>query len=196
VGLPRVWGANADEVAAGYPCDRFSPTAAERWFRAVTVHAPRRVVFRSLCQLKVAPYSYDLLDNYSRRSPRKLTPGADRLAVGQFVMSSFALIDFIEDQHLTLRLRSGRGLRLFGEFTITYAVAEIVPNETRLVVKLLVGDGADTGALSAARRSGVAWRPVHDAPTTQDPPTPGRKRADPGVIWLGGYQPSAVTNVR
>jgi hypothetical protein len=120
------------------------------------VHAPRRVVLRWLCQLKVAPYSYDLVDNYGRRSPMKLTPGAEQLAVGQSVMTIFELIDFGEDEHLTMRMRSGTGLRLFGEFTITYTVTEVGPIETRLVVKVLVGDRADTGALSVARRSGLA----------------------------------------
>jgi hypothetical protein len=79
---PRVWGVTADEVARCYPCDAVLPKPAVTWFRAVTVQAPASVVFRWLCQMKVAPYSYDLLDNFGRRSPRTLTPGVERLEVG------------------------------------------------------------------------------------------------------------------
>jgi hypothetical protein len=74
-------------------------------FRGVTVRARAPVVFRWLCQLRVAPYSYDWLDNLGRRSPRTLTPGAERLELGQRVMGIFELVGFEPDRHLTLRLR-------------------------------------------------------------------------------------------
>lgn len=77
--IPRLWGARRNETERHYPCDDLSGGPGEAWFRAVTVDAARPSVFRWLCQLKVAPYSYDLLDNLGRRSPRRLTPGAERL---------------------------------------------------------------------------------------------------------------------
>lgn len=70
-------------MAATYHCDEILPEPGAVWFRAVTVNAPRTVVFRWLCQMKIAPYSYDLLDNLGRRSPRRLTPGTERLEIGQ-----------------------------------------------------------------------------------------------------------------
>jgi hypothetical protein len=133
-----VCGATAAERAAGYPCDRLGPDPAEAWFRAITVRAPRSTVFRWLCQLRVAPYSYDLLDNAGRRSPRTLTPGLDRLATGQRFMTIFTLVGFAANEQITLRLTAPRALAVFGPLTLTYAVRDH-PDGTRLIVKLLVG---------------------------------------------------------
>jgi len=151
-----VWGVTAAEMATAYPCDKFAPNAADAWFRAVTVHAPRPVVFRWLCQLKVAPYSYDLLDNRGRRSPRTLTPGAERLTTGECFMSIFELVDFEPDQQITLRIVEPAALAWFGPLTGTYAVRELDATRTRLVVKLNVG-GPGEDLLRRVRRGALAW---------------------------------------
>lgn len=140
-GLPRVWGATPAEVAARYPCDEHLAGADDAWYRAVSVEAGRDTVFRWLCQLKVAPYSYDLLDNGGRRSPRTLTPGAERLERGQRVMTIFRLVDFAAGEHLTLLLDSPRGVRLFGRIALSYVVRERSRRSCRLVVKLAVHGG-------------------------------------------------------
>ena len=93
----------------------------------MSVDAPVAVLFRWLCQLRVAPYSYDLLDNLGRRSPRELTPGVERLKVGQRFMSVFSLASFATDDHLTLR--SPR-------VAVTYAVRPRA-DRSRLVVRVL-----------------------------------------------------------
>ncbi len=109
----------------------------------MTVQAPHATVFRWLCQLRVAPYSYDIIDNGGRRSPRELTPGLEDLAVGQEVMSIFTLADFGPERHLTLRISKPSAQRLFGDLACTYAVEPGgVSNETRLVVKLVVSHSA------------------------------------------------------
>lgn len=151
-----VWGANAAERAAAYPCDRLDPDPADAWFRATTVRATRSIVFRWLCQLKVAPYSYDLLDNGGRRSPRTLTPGVEHLAAGQRFMSIFELVDFDMDDHLTLRIVEPRALARFGPLTGTYAVRELDATHTRLIVKLNVGVRGES-LLRRVRRAGLAW---------------------------------------
>src|ERR1043165_6990385 len=83
------WGTTAAERALPFPCDRWVTQADEPLFRGVDVDAPAPVLFRWLCQLRVAPYSYDWIDNFGRRSPRELVPGLDALAVGQPVMTFF-----------------------------------------------------------------------------------------------------------
>jgi hypothetical protein len=137
-GIPEVWGATAEEVAAPFPCDEHLVEPDAAWFRAVTVGADCDTVFRWLTQLKVAPYSYDLVDNLGRRSPRVLTPGTDRLEAGQRVMTIFVLVDFHPSDHLTLSLREPWAVQLFGEMAISYTVRSTGHRRTRLVAKLLV----------------------------------------------------------
>lgn len=154
--VATAWGVDAAEMAARYACDEVAPDPAEVWFRAVSVRAPRSTVFRWLCQLKVAPYSYDLLDNAGRRSPRTLTPGVELLATGQRFMTIFELMSFTEDEQLTLRMTAPRALRWFGPFTVTYAVRDAAGGGTRLVAKLNVGERGE-GPLRWARRRALAW---------------------------------------
>jgi len=121
-----------------FPCDRFLPDADGEYFRAVGVAAPAGVLFRWLCQLTVAPYSYDLVDNFGRRSPRELTPGAGRLARGQRVMTIFELVDFREGEHLTLAMSDPRAVSLFGRVALSYVVLPVSEHSCRLVAKLRV----------------------------------------------------------
>ena len=126
--LPQVWGARPDELAGEYPCDEYFDGRTTALFRAVTARADVSTVFRWLCQLKVAPYSYDLVDNRGRRSPPQLTPGVEHLEVGQLFMRIFTLVDFTYDQDLTLLLTDRTGRRAFGEVAITYAVRPSDPH--------------------------------------------------------------------
>lgn len=131
----HVYGLRPEEVERHFPCDRFLPGAGDSYYRAIDVAAPPAILFRWLCQLRVAPYSYDWLDNFGRRSPRQLTPGLERLDVRQRFMTIFDLAEFEHDVHITLvceRLR-----RIFGEVAGTYL---IVPQEQgcRLLVKIIV----------------------------------------------------------
>jgi hypothetical protein len=105
----------------------------------MTIEAPPQVVFRWLCQMRVAPYSYDWIDNLGRRSPRRLTPGLDDLAIGQEVMRIFELVDFDRDQHLTVRFKPGSLVRrVMGEGVVTYRIIADGARSCRLVVKVLV----------------------------------------------------------
>jgi hypothetical protein len=121
------WGASARECALAMACDDILPGASLRLHRAVSVDAPVSIAFSWLCQLKLAPYSYDLLDNLGRRSPRELVGGVDQLEVGQRFMTIFVLTSFAVEEQVTLR-----GPRV----AVTYA---LLPSDgpARLVVRVL-----------------------------------------------------------
>jgi hypothetical protein len=118
-----------------FPCDPHIPDADDACFRAVTIDAAAPIVFRWLCQLKLAPYSYDWIDNWGRRSPQELVPGVERLDVGQRVMI-FRLVEFELDHHLTIVLDRMRWC--FGDVAISYVVVPERADRCRLLVKLLV----------------------------------------------------------
>jgi hypothetical protein len=121
-----------------FPCDIHLTPYDVAYFRAVLIEAPAPVIFRWLCQLRVAPYSYDWIDNFGRLSPRELTDGLDQLHVGQRVMTIFRLVDFEANRHLTLRLCATRAKALFGEIAGSYVIFPQAGACCRLVVKLLV----------------------------------------------------------
>jgi hypothetical protein len=131
----RVWGATVEERERRFPCDRVLPDHNEAYFRGIGVRAKPEAVFRWLCQLRVAPYSYDWLDNLGRRSPRLLTPELQRLELGQRFMTIFDLVDFDQDVHVTLRLRRPG---LFPPLAVSYLVDAHGDADCRLVVKLVL----------------------------------------------------------
>lgn len=121
-----------------FPCVRYLTPFDAAYFRAVEVLASAPVVFRWLCQLRVAPYSYDWIDNRGHQSPRELIPGLDNLQVGQRVMTIFRLVDFEPNRQITLRLTTARAKALFGEIAVSYVIVPQAEQSCRLVVKLLV----------------------------------------------------------
>jgi hypothetical protein len=131
------WGATAEERAASYPCDAVLPESDAALFRAVDVDAPTTVVWRWLCQLRAAPYSYDWIDNLGRRSPRRLIAGLERLRAGQTVMTIFELVSFAPEDHMTLLVSKPSAIRLFGRVAGTYRIATRPRGGCRLTVKLL-----------------------------------------------------------
>jgi hypothetical protein len=100
----------------------------------------------------VAPYSYDWVDNRGRRSPQQLTPGADRLEVGQAMAVVFRLASYDDGHHWTA-LTSPHGRRLFGPVAMTCA-AEPAGAGSRIVCRLAV---AAPGPLARLRAHALAW---------------------------------------
>lgn len=76
------WGVSESEVARSYPCDEFFTAPVLQAWRAVNVEAPVEAVWPWVAQVRLAPYSYDCIDNAGRRSPRELvgcpSPGSEK----------------------------------------------------------------------------------------------------------------------
>ena len=66
------WGVTEAEVRRRYGCDDLVTEPTLEAWRGVTVHADPAAVWARVRQVRVAPYSYDLVDNLGRRSPREL----------------------------------------------------------------------------------------------------------------------------
>ncbi|CAM3240259.1 hypothetical protein BST27_24590 [Mycobacterium intermedium] len=123
------WGATPSERAAQLPCDRLLAHAGVQADRAISVKAPPAVLFSWLCQLRVAPYSYDLLDNFGRRSPRQRDPELVNLEVGQRFMTLFKLQSLVPDEQITLLSQS---------VVVTYMI-RAENSGSRLHVRVLFG---------------------------------------------------------
>jgi hypothetical protein len=134
----RQWGTTAAERELQFPCDALASEGDLALFRGVSVQASTATVFRWLCQLRVAPYSYDWIDNWGRRSPSHLIAGLDQLSRGQEFMRIFTLVDFESDRHVTLRIKqSSAAEKAFGDVRASYLVSA-AGHGCRLLVKLLV----------------------------------------------------------
>ncbi len=154
--LAQHWGTTHEEREAPFPGDRPADAGADLLWRGVGVVAPPGIVFRWLCQLRVAPYSYDWIDNGGRCSPRTLSPGLERLEPGQRFMRIFVLEEFEPGVQLTLATPIGsRGARFFGAVRVTYWARAQAADRTRLLAKLRVVPGS--GRSGRAMRAFLPW---------------------------------------
>jgi hypothetical protein len=127
--LGLTWGVRPPERTVPLPCDGLGPRAGIQADRAISIAAPAPITFAWLCQLRAAPYSYDMLDNLGRRSPRHRNPELVHLEVGQRLMTIFALHSFVDGEQITLRAKG---------VAVTYAVRAEGAG-SRLQVRVLFG---------------------------------------------------------
>ena len=128
------WGPCAAEAHLPQACDRHLEDPDQVLVRAIDVPAPADVAFRWLCQLRVAPYSYDWIDNRGRRSPRTLTPGLEHLEAGDRFMTIFRLAEFEPGRSITV-VHDGP---VFGRIAGTYRVTALGAGSSRISVRMLV----------------------------------------------------------
>jgi hypothetical protein len=124
------WGVTQAEVERRYGCDAFvtSPTL-EAW-RGVTVSADPATVWARVRQVRIAPYSYDLVDNLGRRSPRELRDVPEPTPGDPFTRA------FGIDQGEVLAVEPGR--KLTARIMSAYMSYAVVPQDagTRLLLKV------------------------------------------------------------
>jgi hypothetical protein len=150
--LPYAWGATDTDLARRYPADTVLGVPVTTLTRAIHVDAPQELTWRWLCQIAVAPYSYDWIDNRGRQSPQELIPGVDRLEVGQRMAFVFELVSF-DAPHQWTGVTVPAGERMFGRVAMTYA-AEPEGSGSRIVGRLAVPLG---GPVSRLRTHLLAW---------------------------------------
>ena len=126
------WGVTDAETRRGYGCDAFVTAPTLEAWRGVTVAADAATVWARVRQVRLAPYSYDLVDNLGRRSPRELRDVSEPVAGDPFTRA------FGRDQGRVVAVEPGRELtaRIMGAH-MSYAVLPHGVDRTRLVLKVV-----------------------------------------------------------
>ncbi len=147
------WGVTDAEIAAHYPCDDFVSRPSLQAWRAVTIDAPRGHVWAWVRQIRLAPYSYDWIDNLGHRSPDHLQELADPAPGHPFTASRGRPLGKVlaaeHADHLTARIMRA---------VMTYQLSDVAPGGTRLVLKVVgtfprpLADAVSLGDLVMARR--------------------------------------------
>jgi hypothetical protein len=147
------WGVHDSETTLHYECDDFATEPALEAWRGVTVDAPAAAVWPWLGQIRVAPYSYDWIDNGGRRAPRAVL-GLPEPRVGKaFTASAGRPLGRI------VAVQPGTSLTatILGAF-MTYRLVPTPDGTTRLLLKVvmetsrLVAPALCLGDLVMARR--------------------------------------------
>ena len=76
------WGVDDEEVARPFPCDEWVAAPTMEAWRGVSVDTSAADLWPWITQVRLAPYSYDWIDNLGRRSPQSLR-GLDEPQVGE-----------------------------------------------------------------------------------------------------------------
>lgn len=147
------WGVSESEISRPYPCDEFVASPTLRAWRGVRVEAPPEAVWPWVAQVRLAPYSYDLIDNRGRRSPRELV-GLPEPRVGESFTS-------VGGRALGRIVSVETGKQLTGTIMGAWMSYVLVPQRdgsTRLLLKVVLrttlwkAPGLSVGDLVMARR--------------------------------------------
>jgi hypothetical protein len=147
------WGVSGSETARSYPCDEFVASPALQAWRGVRVAAPAEAVWPWVAQVRLAPYSYDWIDNRGRRSPRELA-GLPEPRVGErFTAAGGRALGRI------VSVETGKQLTgTIGGAFMSYVLVPEDRRSTRLLLKVvmrttrLAAVGLSVGDLIMARR--------------------------------------------
>ena len=128
------WGVTDAEVARAYPCDEHLPRPTVSAWRGVTAHVPADVLWPWVGQVRLAPYSYDWVDNLARRSPRTLHDLPEPVVGEPFTRvggrPAGHVLDVEPGVHLTARIVGA---------VMSYVLVADGPASTRLLLKVVAG---------------------------------------------------------
>jgi hypothetical protein len=125
------WGVSERETLRPYPCDEFVTSPALQAWRGVQVEAPAKAVWPWVAQVRLAPYSYDWIDNGGRRSPRELRSLPEPVVGERFTTAAGRELGRI------LSVDPGRQLTatIMGAF-MSYVLVPQDEDKTRLLLKV------------------------------------------------------------
>lgn len=132
------WGVSQAETERRFPCDVLVPEPTLEAWRGVTVRARPEHVWPWVTQIRLAPYSYDWLDNLGRRSPRDLR-GLPEPVVGEPFTTAFGwwrvgrIVAVEPGEHLTGTI--------MGAVMSYVLVADDQGGWTRLLLKIVTPGG-------------------------------------------------------
>jgi len=141
------WGVTQAETTRRYPCDDLVPDPVLQAWRGVTVRARPEHVWPWVAQIRLAPYSYDWIDNFGRRSPQNLR-GLPEPVVGESFTAAmggrrFGRIVAVESgKHLTGTIMGA---------VMSYMLAPVDDTlQTRLLLKVVTAGGRTIAPLLSA----------------------------------------------
>ena len=127
------WGVSQSETLRWYPCDGLVASPTLQAWRGVYVAAPAGAVWPWVAQIRLAPYSYDWIDNLGRRSPPELAGLPEPRAGDRFTTAA--------GRHLGRIVSVDAGKQLTGTIMGAYMSYVLVPHDhhtTRLLLKIVM----------------------------------------------------------
>ena len=132
------WGVTPAEIARRYPCDELVAAPVLEAWRGVTVEAEPGDVWPWVAQVRLAPYSYDWIDNLGRRSPQELR-GLPEPVVGESFTTALRgralgrILAVEPGRHLTATIMGA---------VLSYILVPVADGRrTRLLLKLVTARG-------------------------------------------------------
>ncbi|WP_433611407.1 polyketide cyclase [Dactylosporangium sp. CA-139114] len=154
------------EILRAYPCDDLVVSPTLQAWRGVRVNTPATVVWPWVAQVRLAPYSYDWIDNLGRRSPRQLV-GLPEPRVGEAFTTAGG-----RKRGRIVSVEPGK--QLTGSIMNAFMSYVLVPDEhntTRLLLKVVmrtnrvIALGLSVGDLVMARRQLLTLKQLAEAGT-------------------------------
>ncbi len=141
------------ETQRRFPCDDVVPDPVLEAWRGVSVRARPEQVWPWVAQIRLAPYSYDWIDNLGRRSPQRLCGLPDPVAGESFTTAlggrpSGRILVVNPGKHLTGQIMGAvMSYMLVPEGPTTRLLLKVVTRRGRAIAALL-----SLGDLFMARR--------------------------------------------
>ncbi len=158
------WGVTTSDIERHYPCDEFVEAPTLQAWRGIGIEAPPATVWPWVRQIRLAPYSYDWIDNGGRRSPRQLVDLPEPQVGDPFTATAGRKVGRV--------VSVDPGVQLTAAIMGAYMSYLLVPDEhgTRLLLKVVIrtnrwtAPGVSLGDLVMARRQLMNLK--HHAETT------------------------------